>query len=372
MLQLERPRTRQPQWRPQIDWSNPITRGLVFATADGKYDSVTKRILTPLNNPGVRPTRAGLFGAYQSASSQYRTLPFSSSALSEFSFFSLASFDDTSTQRSIITLSELSTVNRLVLFIGQTANRVSLNSVDSSGGAITATGTSAIAAGKIYTLGGTYKFSSGLEVFVNGKLEGTGGNFPVGFSALSTIGLAARYNGSWGSFGNGAYAGQCIWGRKLSAGEFQALDSNPWQIFAPRRFTLGAVAIVQIARPISDISNTGWVPSTGTELHPMIGETVRDDATFIAATAVGALCECGLESIGDPNVSTGHSLPPLVLSAPGGGGITVRLRQGTTTIATWTYHPGATPTEYTPTLSGAEADSITDYTALRLQFEAIA
>lgn len=103
----------------------------------------------------------------------------------------------------------------------------------------------------------------------------------------------------------------------------------------------------------------------------MIGETVRDDGTYISATAVGALCEVDLADLADPAVSTGH-LPTLVLSAPGGGGITIRLRQGTTTIAEWTYHPGTSPTEVTPTLSGAEADSITDYTSLRLQFEAIA
>ena len=129
--------------------------------------------------------------------------------------------------------------------------------------------------------------------------------------------------------------------------------------------------VAQFARPIADLSNTGWSPSTGVDLYQMIGETVRDDGTYISATAVGALCEVDLADLADPAVSTGH-MPTLVLSAPGGGGITVRLRQGTTTIATWTYHPGATPTEYTPALSGAEADSITDYTALRLQFEAIA
>jgi hypothetical protein len=153
--------------------------------------------------------------------------------------------------------------------------------------------------------------------------------------------------------------------------EIRSLSANPRQIIAPRRLILGSVATVQTARPIADLSNTGWVPSSGADLYPMVGETVRDDGTYIAATAVGAICELDLADLADPAVSTGH-LPTLVLSAPGGGGITVRLRQGTTTIATWTYHPGATPTEYTPALSGAEADSITDYTALRLQFEAIA
>jgi len=159
--------------------------------------------------------------------------------------------------------------------------------------------------------------------------------------------------------------------RMLLPIEHAALYANARQLYRRRKVLLTAVAAVQVARPIADLSNTGWVPSSGADLYPMVGETVRDDGTYIAATAVGALCELDLADLADPAVSTGH-LPTLVLSAPGGGGITVRLRQGTTTIAEWTYHPGTSPTEYTPTLSGAEADSITDYTTLRLQFEAIA
>jgi hypothetical protein len=183
--------------------------------------------------------------------------------------------------------------------------------------------------------------------------------------------LCVGGSANYGNYLNGGVALAVVWTRALSELEIKSLAANPWQIFRKRKISIGVTVTVQIARPIADISNTGWVPSAGTDLHPMIGETVRDDATYIAASVVGALCEVDLSDLGDPNVSTGH-LPTLVLSAPGGGGITVRLRQGTTTIATWTYHPGTTPTEYTPTLSGAEADSITDYTALRLQFEAIA
>lgn len=170
---------------------------------------------------------------------------------------------------------------------------------------------------------------------------------------------------------DGIIYGGLIYDRLLTDAMHEKLHATAFLPRRPRRFVFDAVATVQTARPITDLSNTGWVPSSGGDLYPMVGETVRDDGTYITATAVGALCELDLADLADPDVSTGH-LPTLVLSAPGGGGITVRLRQGTTTIATWTYHPGATPTEYTPALSGAEADSITDYTALRLQFEAIA
>lgn len=159
--------------------------------------------------------------------------------------------------------------------------------------------------------------------------------------------------------------------RMLLPVEHARLHAMSTKLYRRRKVYLSPVAAVQTARPIADLSNTGWSPSSGADLYPMVGETVRDDASYIKANFVGALCELDLADLADPAVSTGH-LPTLVLSAPGGGGITVRLRQGTTTIAEWTYYPASTPTEYSPALSGAEADSITDYTALRLQFEAIA
>ena len=104
----------------------------------------------------------------------------------------------------------------------------------------------------------------------------------------------------------------------------------------------------------------------------MIGETVRNDATYISATAPGAICEVLLgTSTGDPLSSINH-LPRIVMSA-GTGGIIVRLKQGATVIKAWTYASlTGTDTLYEPTLTSGEIDSITDYTDLRLQLETTA
>lgn len=128
----------------------------------------------------------------------------------------------------------------------------------------------------------------------------------------------------------------------------------------------------QFLRPISDVSNSGWVPSSGSDLFAMIGETVRNDATYISSTTTGAICEVLLgTSDGDPASSVDH-LPRIVMSA-GSGGIIVRLKQGTTVIKTWTYASlTGTDTLYEPTLTSGEIDSITDYTDLRLQLETTA
>ncbi|OQB23577.1 MAG: hypothetical protein BWY10_02676 [Chloroflexi bacterium ADurb.Bin180] len=100
----------------------------------------------------------------------------------------------------------------------------------------------------------------------------------------------------------------------------------------------------------------------------MIDETAASDTDYIS-TVNASTCEVALGSLSDPASSSGH-IVRYRLSAEAGG-VIVRLRQGTTTIASWTHSPApASLTTYTQTLSGGEADSITDYTALKLQFEA--
>lgn len=227
---IRRTRLNQPRG-DGIDWSNPLTRGLLFASADGMSDLVTGKLLTEINNPSKRTLAEGVFSSYLATSSQYKTLPVSPPSTKEFSFFTIANFNDTATQRAIIGLTQLSSINRLVLYVGQTANKISLNSVDSAGGSVTATSSLSVTSGKTYAVGGTYSFSDGLQVFVNGELVGTAGTSANGLVGITTLAIGARYNAGWGSFGNGANADQCVWTRKLSAQEFKSLSSNYWQVF---------------------------------------------------------------------------------------------------------------------------------------------
>jgi hypothetical protein len=130
------------------------------------------------------------------------------------------------------------------------------------------------------------------------------------------------------------------------------------------------IVTVQYARPTSDVTAGTWTASTGSDLYAMIDETVASDSDYIVTTGAST-CEVALGSLSDPSSSTGHKVR-YRLSATSGG-ITVRLRQGTTTIATWTHAPAPTSlTTYEQTLTGGEADSITNYAALKLQFEATA
>ena len=132
-------------------------------------------------------------------------------------------------------------------------------------------------------------------------------------------------------------------------------------------FEVGVVA--QYARPTADAATGTWTASTGSDLFAMLDETPASDADYIS-TVNASICEVSLGSVTDPAVSTGHIVRYRISAT--GGGIIVRLREGTTTIASWTHNPApGTLTTYAQTLSGGEADSITSYAALKLQFEAI-
>lgn len=378
MIRLARTRTRQPQFAAGIDWRNPITRGLVAAInpAIGR-DMVTG---APLVFSGASlVTRKSGRSALSNGSSTFAYVDLPSRTYTQGTILAVTEPVALAMNTGVVQFASMASLNPIVSI--RTGNTTSSSKIrlwlrgddggtvgeDQGDGAL-----DAFAVGKTSVATITFKVGGRYYAFANGIKDTKSESVSSSALTLSRLALGAlSFAGGTADFYSGASSLVLVFDRVKNDGEIASLSANPWQVFKGRKAFIGVGVTVQIARPISDISNTGWVPSSGTDLHPMIGETVRNDATYIAATVVGALSECGLESIGDPNVSTGH-LPTLVLSAPGGGGITVRLRQGTTTIASWTYHPGATPTEYTPTLSGAEADSITDYTALRLQFEAIA
>lgn len=128
------------------------------------------------------------------------------------------------------------------------------------------------------------------------------------------------------------------------------------------------VVTAQYARPTSDVSAGTWTASSGSDLFAMLDETTANDTDYIVTTGTST-CEVALGTMSDPAISSGH-IVRYRLSATSGG-ITVRLRQGTTTIATWTHASAPTSlTTYEQTLTGGEADAIMDYTTLRLQFEA--
>lgn len=120
-----------------------------------------------------------------------------------------------------------------------------------------------------------------------------------------------------------------------------------------------------------DVSAGNWTPSTGGTLWGTIDEGNPDDADYdVNINPAGGFFEVSLANAPDPAMSSGHYVNYRI---EGGGSMVVSLRQGAgTEIASWSHNPApAVPTTFQQVLTSGQTDAITDYTDLRLRFEAV-
>jgi hypothetical protein len=141
--------------------------------------------------------------------------------------------------------------------------------------------------------------------------------------------------------------------------------------------------MAQFARPSTDTTRDNWEEDDGTtaSIFDQIDESVADDADYIRTvlTPTSDVYVTKLSTLEDPLSSTGHVVRYRYGKDAAGGDqidITVELRQGYvnegtpgTLIASATHtNVSSGWTAGTITLSGPEADAITDYTDLYLRF----
>lgn len=132
-----------------------------------------------------------------------------------------------------------------------------------------------------------------------------------------------------------------------------------------------AVAAPQIARPASDVSDGGWLASGGgADLFAMIDESVASDSDFIYTESSGDVATVALGTLSDPASSSGHVVRFRARAALPGR-VVVSLYQGATLIAQWTETLTGAFANYSHTLTGGEADAITDYASLRIRFASL-
>ena len=125
-----------------------------------------------------------------------------------------------------------------------------------------------------------------------------------------------------------------------------------------------------IARPSSDTTAGAWLPSAGSSLYATLDEVSPDDADYIYTNSVST-CKIALNAVTDPLTSSGQIVSYRVWS-PNSDGLTVRLMQGATEIASWTHTVLPTsPTTYQQALTAGQCDAITDYSTLAIQLESV-
>lgn len=134
----------------------------------------------------------------------------------------------------------------------------------------------------------------------------------------------------------------------------------------------------QLARPDADVTGSPtWTGDGGetTNLYQRIDEASASDTDYIRSVLDPSadVHEVGLETLTDPASSSDHIVRYRARKQAAGDPIdlTVSLMQGATQIAAWTETALATSwSTVTRTLTGGEADAITDYADLRLRFSA--
>jgi len=137
--------------------------------------------------------------------------------------------------------------------------------------------------------------------------------------------------------------------------------------------------MAQFARPSADTVRTAWTDQAAgtTNIYATIDEVTASDADYIKTpTQPGANeFETLLTTVQDPLSSANHVMRWRRRKQPASGSaqinLTVRLMEGATQRVTQsdTNLPGTfTDTSYT--LSGGEADTISNYADLRLEFVA--
>jgi hypothetical protein len=120
----------------------------------------------------------------------------------------------------------------------------------------------------------------------------------------------------------------------------------------------------QLLAPNQDITSGSWLPSTGATLYGVLDETSPDPSDY-AYTSSASTFEVKLSSGGNPSPNAPQTLRYQLL--PGSGTIQVTLKQGASTIATWSHSLTGAAQLFYQTLTSGQVTSISDYSDLRVE-----
>jgi len=159
---------------------------------------------------------------------------------------------------------------------------------------------------------------------------------------------------------NGGVLFAAAFRRALSDAEIKSLSDNPWQIFAPDSKALwtpaaASVTLPTLVQPSSTTSAGAWTATGAATLHAAINELVASDTQYISVNSASTT-EMLLAESAHPGAA--NQTLAYRASSTQGSNLTVTLKQGVTTIMTRTHALTATDTLYTQTLTAPEIASI--------------
>jgi len=209
-------------------------------------------------------------------------------------------------------------------------------------------------------------WANGVQVLtVTGTAFATGGPTTANDSANGVIGANPA---ATAEFWNGWVRSLATYKRVLTDTEAASVEDH----FAAD--LAGATAPAgQTLAPTSDITTAGWTTTGAASPFAALDETTASDADYVSAsTPNGSVLEVRFAAATDPASSSGHQVR-YRLRATGSHSVRVSLMQGATERAFWTHtNLTADFQTITQTLTTAQADSLTDYSDLRLRVTATA
>lgn len=348
-------RSSQPQGPALIDWSNPITKGLVFADASPGPSSfafgsgarsvigapgntvgkVGKGVLLSESTNAISYGKSGITGSNITVLAVYQLTAAPSGPSRLFGNFSANNYG--------YAFSPNSTNYRFVLGFS----------------------------GASYVLTGSSIVANKIKIDVGVSTSTVNSYWENGVRTVSPVS-----NPNWvpptttslkiGADNGGVNASPCkvfavaVWNRVLSDAEIKSLSGNPWQIFAENKPLIfvgvsASVSLPTLVQPESDTTPGAWTSSTGGTLASCISETVPEDTDFISVSSAST-CEMVLAESAFPG--TGTQILKYRASSTSASSLTVTLKQGATVIMTRTHVLTGTVTEYTDTLTSGEIATI--------------
>lgn len=237
-------RTRQPQRPAQIDWNNPLTRGLAFAQ--------TGQIVPPWTNSGVglEATADGLAAKFVRASTQYATTSITGIAAAPLTIacrYRLASTiangsaylpinlsrNADNTALCEIYMSRATDIDRVLVlsYNAGTSGQAEIITTHSTSSFANFAGIYSASNNRVAYLNGTVGTANTTNVSITNPLT----NAYLGVEALAGSRSATTYF-------DGVIPHSAVWARALTVAELDEYFRNPWQIYAsePRRIFFGA------------------------------------------------------------------------------------------------------------------------------------
>lgn len=233
-LLIPRRWTSQPQYPAGIDWTNPITRGLVYT---GTPDANPRLVAVGVASRGVGSMGRAL---QVNGSSNYYWEPFSGLiSAAEVTVFSLAyiASNSNSGTNEFFTGGNSGNANPFIA-LGNQGSGIGFRVRDTAGVDNTLSSASLFtpAIGTHAWAGVLSKSASRLEFWFDGSLNTSGTpNASTGAIALTNIAYGTLLRTSSGQgYANpvSIYCGY-VWNRALTASELISISANPWQIFSP-------------------------------------------------------------------------------------------------------------------------------------------